>query len=713
MRKGKGMRVVLAEKPSVARDIAVFLGAKARHDGYFEGNGYQVTWAFGHLVSLKDPEEYDPALKRWTLATLPIVPETFQLKLIDNTGSAKQFKIIKSLLKSAEELICATDAGREGELIFRYILSLSGCEKKPVKRLWLSSLTDEAIKKAFDSMRPGSDYDFLYAAARCRSESDWIVGLNATRNFTVRYGGGGILWSVGRVQTPVLALIAQRDDEIRNFISLPFWELKTSYRKSIFKFKGDRFNTENDAEKLLKEIQDQPFVIQKVEAKQEKTYSPSLYDLTDLQRDMNKRYGISASETLQIAQSLYESKAISYPRTDSKFLGSDMKGEIPKILHQLQSIKQAEISQLDLKALSFSTRIINDKKTGEHHAIIPTGKLPGQLAPKAEHVFQAIVLRFIAAFYPQCVKDVTTVEGVSNKVLFQAKGVQIVSPGWMALYSKETEDLDKSKDEEQKLPLFTVGETGPHDPFVKQGKTEPPKHFTEGTLLSAMETAGKFVEDEQLKEALKQKGLGTPATRAAIIETLLKRNYIVRDKKVLTATNLGRYLIALIQDPNLKSPELTGEWESKLKEIEQGSRDPAIFMSEIVQYTKNIIHKSDCSRLDEKGLGNCLKCNRPVIEGKRGYGCSGWKEGCQFVIWKEYKGFILQPGHVRQLLQRKIISSPIELPTGKSILYLSDKGILMDIPVPDSQAQKQVQPVVKPAAKVTKKTSSSTKGKGG
>ena len=696
------MKVVLAEKPSVARDIAAFLGAKNRQDGYFEGNGFQVTWAFGHLVTLKDPNEYDPALKKWSLATLPIVPSAFELKLIDNPGSSKQFKIIKKLLLSAKELICATDAGREGELIFRYILSLSGCEKKNFQRLWLSSLTDEAIKKAFDSLKPGSEYDCLYAAARCRSESDWIVGLNATRNFTVRYGRGEILWSVGRVQTPVLALITQRDDEIRNFVSEPFWELKTTYRSVVFRYKGDRFKEESKAKDLLSQIKENPFVVQKVGSKQEKVHPPSLYDLTELQRDMNKKYGISANETLQIAQTLYESKAISYPRTDSAFLGSDMKEEVPKILAQLQSLKPSEIASLDLAHLPFTSRIINDKKTGEHHAIIPTGKLPGSLPFPSERVFQAIVMRFIAVFHPPCIKDVTTVDGAVNDVLFQAKGVLVVNPGWTALYVKDSEDPDKQKEEEQSLPVFTALESGPHEPFVKQGKTEPLKHFTEGTLLSAMETAGKFVEDEQLKEALKQKGLGTPATRAAIIEVLIKRNYIARDKKNLIATNLGRYLIALIRDPNLKSPELTGEWESKLKEIEQGKMDPSLFMKEIVEYTKNLIHKSDSSLMNEKQLGLCPRCQSAVIEGKKGYGCSGWKAGCQFVIWKEYKGITLKPSQIQQLIQRRIVLEPLELEACKAILYLSEKGVLMDIPVPDSQSQKGGKSYVKPSAPLKK-----------
>lgn len=684
------MKVIVTEKPSVARDIAAFLGAKNRHDGYFEGNGFQITWAFGHLVALKEPNEYDPSLKKWSLETLPFIPKVFELKLISNPGVSKQFTCIKKLIKSSTQVICATDAGREGELIFRYILALSGCEEKVFERLWLSSLTDEAIEKAFSQLKPGSEYNNLYAAAKCRSESDWIVGLNATRNFTVRYGAGKILWSVGRVQTPILAMIVQRDDEIRSFVSQPFWELKTSYRKTVFKSKAARFSTVAQAQQILDAIKDHPFTIEKVESKQEKVFPPFLYDLTDLQRDMNKKKGLSASETLEVAQALYEKKLISYPRTDSRFLANDMKQEVAKILQKISACSPEEVGKINLQDLPFSSRIINDKKVGDHHAIIPTGKLSDALSLQEKFVFQAVITRFISVFYPACVKDVKIVEGSSNKNAFTAKGVQVVSQGWMALYTKESlkeEDDDKAKDEDQEMPAFEVGEMGPHEPFLKQGKTEPPRHFTEATLLGAMETAGKFVEDEMLKEALKQKGLGTPATRAAMIETLLKRQYIIRDKKILTATNLGRYLIAIVQDPNLKSPELTGEWEFKLKEIEQGRLEARLFMEEIAAYTKSLIAAGSGSFLDESRLGKCPCCSKDVIEGKKGFGCSGWKEGCSFVLWKDYKGHALQAGQVRQLLQRKILFSPILLAEGKVILYLSDKGALMDVAMPDFSTQ--------------------------
>ena len=676
------MKVVLSEKPSVARDIAAFLGADKRHDGYYQGRGYQVTWAFGHLVTLKMPEDYDPALKKWSLQTLPFVPSRFELKLIDDSRSLQQFSVIARLLKGASEIIAATDAGREGELIFRYILQMTGGGGKSFKRLWLRSLTPAAIGDAFNKLRPGRDYDALYAAARCRSESDWIVGINATRNLTVRYGSGGVLWSVGRVQTPVLAMIARRDDEIRHFKPEPFWELRTRYRGVTFRYRGDRFGQRAAAQQLLAKVQRHPFVIRQVESKRERMQPPLLYDLTTLQREMNRRHGMSAEQTLKTAQALYEDKAITYPRTDSRHLSTDIKSEIPDILRKLSRIREADIRPLDLGALPFTSRIIQNQKVTDHHAIIPTGKLPGSLSPASRHVFDAIVTRLIAVFYPACIKAVTTVDGVSNATPFRARGVRILEAGWTALYpappkNKETEE------QETELPAFSSGEQGPHEPFVHEGKTQPPRHFTENTLLGAMETAGKMVTDESLKAALKDKGLGTPATRAAIIETLLKRGYISREKKTLQATDLGRYLVALVQDAHLKSPELTGAWESKLRAIENGELAPNQFMADIIQFTTELIRESDGSVVDASRLGDCPRCGRPVIEGRRGYGCSGWREGCSFVLGKTYKSLDLSVEQVRRLIQRRIVLTPVQLENaGKVILCLSADGRVMDIPTP-------------------------------
>ncbi len=682
-RRRRTMRVVLAEKPSVARELASFLGADSRREGYFEGRGYQVTWALGHLVSLKEPQDYDPALKRWSLATLPFVPERFGLKVLDERGARKQFEIVRRLFRNADEIVCATDAGREGELIFRYILELTGCMGLPMRRLWLSSLTREAIRDAFARLRPLSDYDDLYAAARCRSESDWIVGLNATRYYTVRYRSGGLLWSVGRVQTPVLSLIVRRDDEIRTFKPEPFWELLTRYREVTFRFAGDRFAKEEAAQATLQRVLGQLFKILGVERKPERVAPPQLYDLTELQRDMNRRFGLSADATLKAAQTLYESKLISYPRTDSRYLGNDMRPKVPGILEDLRALRPTEIERLDLTSLPFNGRIINDAKVSDHHAIIPTGKHLGSLSPAAAKVFDAVVTRLIAAFYPVCIKEVTTVSAVSNGVPFRARGVRVLEPGWTVLYPRKDDDR---KEDEQDLPDFQAGESGPHEPFVRRGETSPPRPYTEATLLGAMETAGKLVDDEALKEALKERGLGTPATRAAIIETLLSRGYITREKKTLAATDLGRYLVALVQDRGLKSPELTGEWEAKLREVERGQLDPRRFMEEIVHYTGEVIHSGDAP-IDASRLGDCPLCGRPVIEGKRDFGCSGWRDGCPFVLQRKHQGRRLDDDEVRQLLQRRVL-----LPSGKGepggvVLQLLDSGDLTEFPVPVGRPQ--------------------------
>ena len=683
------MKVVLAEKPSVARELASFLGASARHEGYYEGKGYQVTWALGHLVTLMEPQDYDPSLKKWSLETLPFVPERFGLKPIEEGGARKQLAVVRRLLRSAEELICATDAGREGELIFRYIQELVGCNSKPARRLWLSSLTESAIRDAFRRLRPLSDYDALYAAARCRSEADWVVGLNATRYYTVRHRSGGILWSVGRVQTPVLAMIVHRDDEIRIFKPEPFWELLTRYRSVIFKFAGDRFVKEEDAQDLLERVLGHPLIIRGVDRKPERVQPPQLYDLTELQRDMNRRYGMSADATLKAAQSLYEKKLISYPRTDSRYLTNDVKAQIPGILADLKPLKPAEIGRLTLQSLAFTGRIVNDAKVTDHHAIIPTGKEPGELSPSAQKVFDAVVTRLIAAFYPACVKEVTTVSATSNEVPFRAKGVRVLDPGWMVLYPRKKDESKEKEEEEQELPEFLPGESGPHEPFVRRGETTPPKSFTEGSLLGAMETAGKFVEDEQLKEALKERGLGTPATRASIIETLLDRGYITRDKKSLAATDLGRYLIAIVRDRGLKSPELTGDWEAKLRQIERKNTDAHQFMAEIVRYTNDVIHSDDAMTIDPARLGDCPRCGRAVIAGKRGYGCSGWRDGCPFVLWREYRGHELSEAQVREIVQRRVLASPVSIDgDSKVLLYLTDSGVLTEVPVPTGGQRK-------------------------
>ncbi|MGZ8184713.1 MAG: DNA topoisomerase, partial [Methylobacter sp.] len=510
------MKVILAEKPSVARDIAKCLSINNKRDGYFEGNGYQITWAFGHLVELKEPDEYNPAWKRWSLESLPIIPEQFGLKAKGDVSAQKQLNTIKRLFKAADEIICATDAGREGELIFRYILSWAGCLQKPFKRLWISSLTDDAIRSGFAKLQDGHAYDGLYRAAKCRSESDWIVGLNATRLYTLKFGGQGSLWTIGRVQTPVLALIVQKDLEISSFIPKDFWELHTLYRDADFQYTGGRFDHKADAETLLSQIEGVDFKITEVKGKKETLSPPLLYDLTDLQKDMSIRYGLTADQTLSAAQQLYEKKHVTYPRTDSRFLTNDMKPGMKPLLTKLSTKFGQQVEPLDLDKLMLSSRIFNDAKVTDHHAIIPTTALPGALSGNEAKVYEAIVLRFIAAFYPPCIKQITTVlgsicpplpegegrgegglNGESSTVKFKTTGTIIESPGWQVLYKNEASN---QSDKTQKiLPNFVKGETGPQQPLVNQGKTTPPKPYNEASLLSIMESAGKTCDDEQLK----------------------------------------------------------------------------------------------------------------------------------------------------------------------------------------------------------------------
>ena len=652
---------------------------------FFTGNGYQVTWAYGHLVVNKDPQDYHPSWKLWTTETLPIIPEQFQLKSREDGSTKKQLSIIHKLINQSERLICATDAGREGELIFRNILRVLKLEHKTFERLWLSSLTTEAIKQAFAQLKPGVEYNNLYYAARCRSEADWIVGINGTRNLTVRFGRG-ILWSMGRVQTPVLAMLANRSDEISTFKSEPFWELHTRYKKILFKQKDKKYFKKKKGEEIFDKIKNQPFIVDKIQKKRERSLPPQLFDLTELQREMNRRFGLSAANTLTAAQALYESKLLTYPRTDSQFLSSDMKGEIPVIFKRLSARWKEQVEVLDLQKLPFTKRIVNDKKVTDHHAIIPTGQLPAQLPPDQQKVYEGVVMRTLASFYPPCEKDVTIIEGSSAQVSFRARGVLIVKLGWTILVLSIKKDTDS-----QELPVLEKGESGPHTPLLKEGKTQPPKYYTENSLLGEMATAGKDVEDEKLKDVLKEKGLGTPATRASIIEVLIQRQYIKRVKKNLNITPYGRYLIALIQDPLLKSAELTGEWEAKLKQIEYGSLNPSKFLNEIKSFTTQMLLNSDVTRFNPDRLGKCPLCASEVIKGKKGYGCSRWKEGCPFVLWSEYENIKLTPFQMQKLIQRRILLDPIQL-TEKEvvILALTEKGRVVHLPIPKAPSRKKM-----------------------
>ncbi|EDY83167.1 DNA topoisomerase III subfamily [Verrucomicrobiia bacterium DG1235] len=670
------MKVVLAEKPSVARDIAKHLKAGQRHDGYLEGNGWAVTWAFGHLVELKEPEEYRPEWKSWKVSLLPIVPDQFELRARGDDGAKKQLETVKKLFGEAEEIICATDAGREGELIFRYILEWSGCEAKPVKRLWISSLTGAAISKGFAKLREGKDFDTLHYAARCRSEADWIVGMNATRYFTVEYGKRNLLLSLGRVQTPILAMIVGRDMEIENFKSEDFWELHTECRDTKFRHTGGKIQKEEEAKALFEKVDGQPLVVSDVQQKNENTNPPLLFDLTELQREMNRRYGFTADQTLRIAQNLYEQKRITYPRTDSRYLSTDLQPTIGPLLERLKAIKEKEIAPLELDKLSFGKRIVDDSKVSDHHAIIPTDDLPRNLNADEERVYDAILVRLIAVFYPACVKAVTTVEAKASEETFRARGTVLLEAGWQALYpqlfaiaSKKKGAKGKAAPEPAAMPHFQVGESNPHRPSIEKFKTNPPKRFTEATLLSLMETAGKIVEDEELKEALKDKGVGTPATRASIIEVLIQRKYVERKKKNLISTYSGRHLISLIQDERLKSPELTGDWEFRLKKVERGEQDPKAFMSDVVEYTKEILANDAEKTVDLKNLGPCPKCSAPVMRGNTGYGCTRWREGCKFVVKDGVFGITFQPPLMRELLfnGRSLEPQPIS-DKGKKLL---------------------------------------------
>ncbi len=706
------MKVVVAEKPSVARDLARFLGANQRRDGFLEGNGWRVTWAIGHLVQLKSPDEYDPALKRWSMERLPFVPERFELRPSDG-NTKQQLDVVTELCRSAEELVCATDAGREGELIFRYILDWAGCAGRAHTRVWLSSLTDEAIAQAFAQRKPGAEYEALHDAAKSRSEADWIVGLNATRAYTVRYGGGAVLWSVGRVQTPVLALIAQRDDEIRVFDSRPFWELRTKYRSARFRFTGERFREPAPAQDLLAKVTGQPLSIDRLERRTESLPPPLLYDLTQLQRDMNLRHGLSAQRTLEVAQELYEKKLLTYPRTDSRHLSLDMVDTVRTTLASLRAWDPAKLAVLaqwiagapegERGPKARKKRVFDDEKVSDHHAIVPTGKVDA-LAGEAKQVFDAVALRFVQAFLGDRVQDVTTAHASSNGVPFRARGVVVTDPGWSALEPETPkkkrgkgkaaggkDDEDDGDDDAQELPDLREGESGPHEPELHEGKTKPPRPYTENTLLAAMETAGKAIDDEQLREAMRARGLGTPATRASILETLIARRYVARDKKALRITDLGRYLVAIIADPLLKSPELTGEWEWKLGEIERGRSLRTAFMAEIGARIRTLIDGGLSPRNEHPGLGACPRCRADVIEGREAYGCSRWREDCTFRMAKAFRGAVLAREQVRDLLFRGITLRPVAIDGSPRIVCRTASGALIDLDPPSRDAQRGAQ----------------------
>lgn len=637
------MILCIAEKPSVGRDIARVLGANTQHDGFMEGNGYCVTWTFGHLCALLDPHEYNEQWKGWNLSSLPMVPTRFGIKVSDDKGIQKQFNTIKDLIAKATEVINCGDAGQEGELIQRWVYQKAGC-KVPVKRLWISSLTEDAIREGFQQLKDQSEYQRLYEAGMMRAIGDWLLGMNATRAYTLRYAKGvgkdRQVLSIGRVQTPTLALIVKRQHEIEHFVPRTYWELKTIYRDTTFSAQlpveeDDYAITSLDkGQALVDSIKEVPLEITSVEKKKGTEFAPRLFDLTSLQVECNKKFGLSADDTLKVIQSLYEKHVTTYPRVDTTYLSDDIYPKVPATLQGIKDYFPQVAPLLPLKAdgkkgadsLPKSKKVFDNKKVTDHHAIIPTGQRPDNLSELERKVYNMVALRFIAAFYPDCEVSNTTVLAKAGEIDFKVTGRQILKMGWREIFAKEKQE-DEPQEEQKSLPAFVKGESGPHQPQLQEKTTTPPKYYTEATLLRAMETAGKTVDDEELRDAMKENGIGRPSTRAAIIEKLFQRKYIVREKKNIHATDLGINLIHTIISPLLKSAELTGLWEKKLREIERGTFTAQQFLDELKQMTSEVVHEV---KADKAGM-RCPVCGKgTIIRGRTRYGCSRWKEGCSY-----------------------------------------------------------------------------------
>lgn len=590
------MIVCIAEKPSVARDIANVLGARNQHVGYLEGNGYQVTWTFGHLCELKYPEDYYKEWKSWNLNQLPMLPRPFGIRLKNDSGVQKQFDVIEGLMKGADYIVNCGDAGQEGELIQRWVMQKVGI-RCPVKRLWISSLTEEAIREGFQNLEDAARRDSLYQAGLCRAIGDWVLGMNATRLYTLKYGRreiGSPPLSVGRVQTPTLALIVKRQREIENFVPEPYWVLATMYRDTLFTAQKGKYRKEEEALQALRAIEGQVFTVTSVLTKRGRENPPKLYDLTSLQVDCNKKFGFSADITLNVVQSLYEKHVTTYPRVDTTYLSDDIYAKCPNILGGISSLYASLMEPLRGAALRKNKKVFDSTKVTDHHAIIPTGVMPRGLTDAESKVFDLVARRFISVFYPDCVFDTTTVEGESAKVPFKVQGKHIVEEGWRVVYKndkKTADDDEQTKDEERLLPDFRKGESGPHQPRLTKKMTTPPKPYTEATLLRAMETAGKTVDNDELREAMKENGIGRPSTRAAIIQTLFRRRYIKLERKSLYATATGCELIDIIHEELLKSAELTGLWEKKLRDIERQTYDASAFVKEIKEMVTHIVEQ--------------------------------------------------------------------------------------------------------------------------
>lgn len=668
------MKMCIAEKPSVAREIANVLGATTRRNGYLEGNGYCVTWTFGHLCSLQEPHEYTEKWKNWNLTTLPMIPSRFRIKLIDEEGIKKQFAIIEELVAKAELIINCGDAGQEGELIQRWVLTKAKCQV-PVKRLWISSLTEEAIREGFENLMDAHDFDTLYAAGSARAIGDWLLGMNATRAYTLKYGNGKNVLSIGRVQTPTLALVVERQKAIENFKPETYWEIRTDYRGGLFSCQRGRFNKKEEAEAVLQQILPLNLEIISVECKRAMESPPKLFDLTLLQVECNRKYAFTADHTLKIIQSLYEKKLTTYPRVDTNFLPNDQYTKIPGILKGLKPYENLVAPLLSGTKIKKSPKVFNDKKITDHHAIIPTGIFSYDMTPDEKRVYDLVARRFIAAFYPDCEIANTSVLAKIGEESFKATGKQIIQPAWRVVFGSTTD----KQNEENVLPAYKKGEQGPHTPEMLEKETQPPKYYTEADLLRAMETAGKQIEDEELRDLMKENGIGRPSTRAGIIETLQKRHYIRKDKKRLLATPTGVELIQAIQNELLKSAELTGQWERKLRMIEDGKYNVSGFMEELKNMVNEIIHfvkhssaktitveqdksdtkgsekKKNTAKSPQKSLPlTCPKCGKgTILKGKTAWGCSLYKKSCDFLIPLEIEGKKLSSRQVEALIRKR------------------------------------------------------------
>ena len=685
------MKVCIAEKPSVAREIATVLGATEKKKGYIEGNGYQVTWTFGHLCTLKEPHDYTPSWKSWNLSSLPMIPPRFGIKLISNPTYEEQFHIIESLMQKAEMVINCGDAGQEGELIQRWVMQKAGC-KCPVYRLWISSLTEESIREGFQQLKEQSEFTRLYEAGLSRAIGDWLLGMNATRLYTLRYGQNRQVLSIGRVQTPTLALIVNRQAEIDNFKPEPYWELKTIYRNTTFSATKGRFTKKEEGEAFLESVKGSDFTVTDVSEKKGKEYAPRLFDLTSLQVECNKKFAYTADETLKLIQSLYEKKVTTYPRVDTTFLSDDIYPKVPNILNGLVDYTQFT-AVLQGKKLPKTKRVFDNSKVTDHHAIIPTGVPARNLSEQEKRVYDLVARRFIAAFYPDCEISTTTVLGKAGKVEFKVTGKQILSPGWRVVFGLEQKDTDgdaPAEEENGVLPAFQKGESGLHEPILYEKQTVPPKPYTEATLLRAMETAGKLVDNDELRDALKENGIGRPSTRAAIIETLFKRNYIRKERKNLFPTLTGKELIATIHEELLKSAELTGLWEKKLRQIERGTYEARTFLDELKEMVYQVVSNvlSDRSgrqitieQVPEKPSKpakketktakkprkkretpapppRCPLCKKgTILRGKTAYGCSEYKAGCTFRLSYEQYGSDLTDEQLSDIISKLEINN--------------------------------------------------------